>query len=393
MRPDLLAFLIALVCGLWSPQAHAYPWMIEHQYTTCSQCHVDPSGGSGMTAYGRAQTEALLRSHYGKEIEEPGPVKDFLFGAVELPESVLAQADIRGLLIPRPGDVRLLLMQADLRGGIQSDSGMIYASAGVVSEGARGARLLSDEGATDEILTPVMRDYWVALTPSNGVMIRLGRINLPFGIRTDQHILFTRAVTRTTTNDDQSFGLSASYEARSWRAELMGIVGNLHVSPDDFRERGYSGTFAYALDNNAELGVSSLITSAQADVETLLPTTRQAHGLFTRYAPLERLAILGEADLLLTSAGVSERTSATGVVADLHVDVEAVQGLHAKLGGELCDPDLSDDAGSASRGWGAVQWFFAPHVNLRIDALLGPLSCTPGAEARPMGLAQLHAFL
>ncbi|HHO53167.1 MAG TPA: hypothetical protein ENK18_20405 [Deltaproteobacteria bacterium] len=393
MRPDLIALLIALVTLAWPGRALAYPWMIEHQYTTCSQCHIDPSGGSAMTAYGRAQTEALLRSHYGKEIEDPGPVKDFLFGAVPLPDEVLAQADVRGLMIPRPGDLRFVLMQADLRGGLQNDSGILYASAGVVSEGASGARLLSDEGVTNEALIPVIRDYWVGLTPSNGVLIRLGRINLPFGIRTDQHILFTRSVTRTTTNDDQSFGLSASYEARSWRAEIMGIAGNLHVSPDAFRERGYSGTFAYALDNNAELGVSSLIAASKADVESLLPTTRQAHGVFTRYAPIEWMGILGEADLLLTSAGQDERTSATGAVVELHADVEAMQGLHLKLGGELCDPDLSDEAGSARRGWGAVQWFLAPHVNLRIDALLGPLSCTPGAEARPMGLAQLHAFL
>ncbi len=393
MRPDLFAMLFALFATFLPGEALAYPWMIEHQYTTCSQCHVDPSGGSAMTAYGRAQTEALLRSHYGKEIEEPGPVKDFLFGAVDLPDGVIAQGDIRGLLIPQPGNVRFLLMQADLRAGIQNDKGIAYASAGVVSEGARGARLLSDEGAENEALIPVMRDYWVGLTPANGVMIRAGRINLPFGIRTDQHILFTRAITRTTTNDDQSFGLSASYEARSWRAELMGILGNLHVSPDVFRERGYSGTFSYALDNNAELGVSSLVAAARSDVETLLPTTRQAHGVFTRYAPLERVGLLGEADLLLTSAGEEQRQSATGVVIDLHTDIEAAQGVHVKLGGEVCDPDLSDDAGSASRGWGAVQWFLAPHVNLRVDGMYGPLNCTPGAEARPMALAQLHMFL
>ena len=40
-----------------------------------------------------------------------------------------------------------------------------------------------------------------------------------------------------------------------------------------------------------------------------------------------------------------------------------------------------------------MQWFFAPHVNLRVDALYGPLACDAASEARPMALAQIHAFL
>ncbi|MBX2799056.1 MAG: hypothetical protein KTR31_15375 [Myxococcales bacterium] len=388
----LLVVAVAVALGL-PGEAAAYPWMIQHQYTTCSQCHVDPSGGSAMTPYGRAQTEVLLRSRYGEDVGEPGPIKDFLFGAVPLPDTVIAQADIRSLLIPQPGDFRAILMQADLRGGVQTDRVVAYASAGVVSDGARGARILSTEGRDNEFITPVLRDYWVGITPRNGLLIRAGRMNLPFGIRTDQHILFTRAVTRTTTNDDQQLGLAVAYEARRWRAELMGIAGNLHVAPDRFRERGYSGTFAYALSNRAELGLSSLVTSSGADVDTLLPTTRQAHGVFSRVSPVSKVALLGEADLLLTHAGEGTRTTAVGGVLDVHADIEAVQGLHIKAGGEFCDPAWSDDEASATgRGWAALQWFFAPHVNLRIDMMGGPINCLPDT-LRPTGFAQLHVFL
>ena len=203
MRSEFLVILIVLAAALVPRPAEAYPWMIQHQYTTCSQCHVDPSGGSAMTPYGRAQTETLLRSHYGKEVGEPGPVKDFLFGAVPLPEEVIAQVDVRGLFIPRPDAFRAILMQSDLRGGVQTDRVTAYASVGLVSEGARGARILSEEGRTDEVVTPVLRDYWVGVTPTRGVTVRAGRMNLPFGIRTDQHILYTGrspAPRRTQTN-------------------------------------------------------------------------------------------------------------------------------------------------------------------------------------------------
>ena len=109
MLRKLLPWALALGCFILataSSTAFAYPWMIQHQYTTCSQCHVDPSGGSAMTAYGRAQTETLLRSTYGKPVEEPGKVKDFLFGAIPLPEEVIAQFDYRSLAIPIPDDFR-----------------------------------------------------------------------------------------------------------------------------------------------------------------------------------------------------------------------------------------------------------------------------------------------
>ena len=172
------------------------------------------------------------------------------------------------------------------------------------------------------------------------------------------------------------------------------MAGNFHVSPDAFRERGYSGFLTWAPDNQVELGVSSLVLGAQSDVATALPTTRQAHGVFSRVSPVSKLALLGEANVLVTSAGEgTQRTTDPGMVLDLHADWEAAQGVHLKAGGEVCNPAFGSGDGSAGRGWGAVQWFFAPHINLRVDALYGPLNCVPTDESRPMALAQLHAFL
>ncbi len=393
MLRDLVLAMLVTLGILSAPAARAYPWMIQHQYTTCSQCHVDPSGGSAMTAYGRAQTEALLRSRYGQESEEPGKVKDFLFGVVDLPDAVIAQVDVRGLLIPQPGNFRGILMQSDLRGGLQNEDFIAYASVGIVSEGARAARILSDEDVGNEAVIPVARDYWVGWRPARGVTVRGGRMNLPFGIRSDQHILYTRAITRTTTNADQQLGLAGAYETRKSRGEVMAVFGNLQVAPDAFRERGYSGYATYSPTNQVELGVSSLILASQLDIASLQPTTRQAHGVFARVSPVERLALLGEGNVLLTGAGESgARQTDTGFVLDAHADWEAVRGLHFKAGGEYCDTAFAE-AGAASRGWGAVQWFFAPHVNLRVDGLYGPLQCDAAADSRPMILGQIHAFL
>src|SRR5215475_7723887 len=56
---------LLLLLGLSaSPAAHAYPFMIRHGYTQCSSCHTDPSGGTFLNEYGRAQSELLLSSSY-----------------------------------------------------------------------------------------------------------------------------------------------------------------------------------------------------------------------------------------------------------------------------------------------------------------------------------------
>src|SRR5215831_5235203 len=70
-----LAVCVALMSLLLSPRsARAYPWMIRHDYTACAQCHVDPSGGGPLTAYGRAMGEVILRTRYdGKSGEEAEP--------------------------------------------------------------------------------------------------------------------------------------------------------------------------------------------------------------------------------------------------------------------------------------------------------------------------------
>src|SRR5260370_1153093 len=100
-------------------------------------------------------------------------------------------------------------------------------------------------------------------------------------------------------------------------AEKMAIAGNYQASPDAYRERGYSGYAEYAPVSNAAFGISSLVTHAARDLYLRLPNTRQAHGVFTRWAPVSPLVLLVEADLVAQSA-----VPATGYATMLQADVE-----------------------------------------------------------------------
>jgi hypothetical protein len=384
---NLFAALVACL-GLAPVPAAAFPWMIHHGYTSCSQCHVDPSGGGVLTDYGRAQGDILLRTHFqqGEEVDQnPGKIKDFLFGAVPLPEIVHLQGDVRGIVIPQPGNVRAILMQSDLRGAVQTDHFAVSAAIGVVSEGAEEARLSS--GADWNL---VSREYWVGYSPTKSVTVRAGRMNLPYGIRSENHILDTAGATRTTTNDQQQTGVSMFFNTRKWRAEVMGILGNYQVSPDSFRDRGYSAYLAYAPETTLELGLSSLLTTVGTDLVTRAARLRSAQGLFVRWAPVPPLAILAQGDLLLDN---QDGAFSTGVVSTAVLDYEPLQGLHFQAIGEQCDDDFADTDRSAVTGTGAAQWFFAPHADLRLDGGYGSILCTPGAAPNPFASLQAHFYL
>jgi hypothetical protein len=378
MLPELLSLLLM-------SEARAYPWMIAHQYTGCAQCHVDPSGAGTLTSYGRAQSEVLLRTHYGpSDPSQPEETGAFLFGAVPLPEWLALQADVRPLLIPDPQNVRLILMQADARGAVSLGRFVASGSVGVVSEGAQAARLLQ----SGNNVQPVSREHWLGVRPMESLLVRAGRMPLPFGVRTEQHLQFDRAVTRTTLNDDQSLGVSASLDGQV-RGEIMLVLGNYAVSPDSFRERGYAGSLSYAPDNRLELGISSLLLGSGTDLETLGARTRAAEGLFARWGPLDELAVLVEADLLLDQR--EEEGWQPGFVGTLQTDAALLQGLHWKASGELCAlPEAEQALGRAGT---ALQWFAAPHVDVRADFLYGPVTCSAGAEPHPLAALQLHVFL
>jgi hypothetical protein len=385
VKSGVLALLFVLA-ALFPRAAFAYPFMIGHGYTACAQCHTDPSGGSALTDYGRGQAEIFMRTAYGAPAEEPGPIKDFAFG-VQLPKQLQLQADARAMFIPQPGNMRFLLMQADLRAHLNLSGFRAYGSLGYVTEGADLAWVTSN--ATGGNL--VSREHWLGYDIAKGTLVRAGRLSLPYGIRTEEHILFARTATRTTSNDDQQLGLDATYTRGKIRAELMGIAGNLQIAPDDYRERGYSLLAAYAFANTMEVGVSSLVTSANLDIEFVEPRLRQAHGVFARYAPLEAVRFLAEANTTVSTLG--EEPTQIGTVGYLQVDTEPTRGLHIRGTGEWCDNDHADADQASLRGTLTALWFFAPHADTRVDAMYGTLYCTPGVDPQPMALAQLHTFL
>lgn len=389
--------MLRLLRALWllpliSAPAWAYPWMAKHDYGACGTCHVDPSGAGQLTPYGRGQADVLVRWRTVDASAEGAvsPTANFLW-MFELPDAVNLSGNFRGGPLLRPlassGKIVPLAMAGDLYATVNVGNVVAHVTTGLGLRNAQQAAILpacdSAQGACGAQW--VSREYWAgAKFAEEAVFVRAGRMNLPFGLRNVEHNTFVRSLTRTDINLGQQVGVAVAYSGETFRGEVMGIAGNFQVSPDAYRERGYSAYGEYALTPRAYVGASSLVTHAAVDLLSGTETTRHAHGLFARYAPNTAWALLAEADLL---AWQGPGQASLGYAGMLQADWEPIQGLHVMGTGEV---GLGrGESGPTVGGWASVAWYPLPHVELRLDNIVRQRSS--GTELS--NLLQLHFFL
>lgn len=390
--------LIIVSCVFWfARQASAYPWMIRHEYTGCAQCHADPSGGGPLTAYGRAMGEVVLKTPYGRESvpeeTEPGPGAKFLWGAIPLSDAFDLGGDIRVMQFAQkvadtPMTNRTIFMQADLTARL--DVGR-FVAAGSVGYQPHGALFAAVTRGPDHNM--VSRQHWIGyrLDANSTMLIRAGRMNLPFGIRDVLHTLMVRSTTRTDINDAQQHGLSFSYSGAKIRAEIMGIFGNFQVRPDDYRERGYSGYFEWAPTTKLAVGVSSRIAHVELDSSLFRPMWRHAHGVFGRWSPAWKpLVLMAEADYVIDSP--KERPRAEGIASMVQADLELFQGLHYQATGEISNVGSHGSIPTYAT-WLSLAWFLVSHTDLRLDAVWQSVATPVGRIGAVTLLAQAHLYL
>jgi hypothetical protein len=367
--------------------------MIRHEYTGCATCHEDPSGGFLLTPYGRAQTQTLLSTFgRGPEGDEVDRRSQFLWGAMTLPEFLNVGFSGRYMysyLKPRGGDGRgkHVWMQADLRAKITAGDWEVAGSLGYSHEGAQAAYLTSRP--RDNL---VSREFWLGYALDDARKLRVGRMYLPFGVRSVEHYLYVRNVTRTDLDSQQQYGVSYFHQGESFRYEVMAVLGNYQMRPDTYRRRGYSGYFEYILRPRLAVGVSSLATYQGTDElrEVRGAVVRGAHGPFMRWAPFPSLALMSEWDFV-HAIPPSGGDSVLGLVGAVQADWEFVRGLHGVVTPELYLSQLgSAQAETGYRGWLTAAWYAYPHVDLRADTLFAK---DPFIGKYAMVLGQVHLSL
>jgi hypothetical protein len=376
----LCAVAVCAAVLLLARPAQAYPWMIRHHYAACSACHSDPSGAGPITAYGRAVADGVIRMNDSAEAsggDMPASAK-FLFGAVNPPEWLELGGDVRVMSLSQ------LDADATLRVSHFVASGVI----GYAPEGALGAALT--RGTQDNLTS---RQHWVGYqVPIGGeLLLRAGRMNLPFGIRNIEHTLWARKLTRSNVDDQQQYGVSAYFAGGPVRGEVMGIAGNLQLRPDRYRERGYSAYLETEVAEGLALGASSLITHRDLDTATLKETWRQSHGAFGRWAtPYQPLVLLTEWDYVFESS--RDTFHKRGLASYAQADWEPLQGMHFIATGEANNVGVRERYWSYG-GWLSYNWFFGPHSDVRLDGIYQSLGSAVGSTGVFTVLLQGHVFL
>lgn len=368
--------------------------MIKHGFSKCGACHTDPSGGETLTGMGRAGAAQLLS--FGAGAESPNALSRFAFGAVPEPPGVRLGGSYRHMLMyaaargGADGELVHFPMQADVYGAGTWDLLIAGGSIGVArgikgSAHVRGAQLNRE---LEEGWLLLSRTHFVGLRLDEANVVRLGRLNLPFGLRVPEHVLWAREATRTDRESDQQHGLAFAHAGGRWRFEGMLIAGNYQLYPDRYRERGYSMSAEYLVAHRAAIGLSSLLTRANEDRFTQARgKLRHAQAVHGRLGLSQHWALWGEVDLLRDGG------RGLGHAALLQVDYEPLRGLHFMVTGEMLDRgDLSGaapDASSASTRLGA--WlsslvYLYSHLELRLDIVYRQ-------ESALATQAQLHLFL
>ncbi|HEX2658499.1 MAG TPA: hypothetical protein VHU40_09510 [Polyangia bacterium] len=377
--------IVAAAVLLLAGRAEAYPWMIKNDHPACAQCHMDPSGGGLLTSYGREIGEAELPMRYGPPPSEETLTarSGFALGLVHPPDwLLLGVAGRYGMVVMKPGGTQLVLMQADARAGVRWGGFRALVSAGGIDVDSSPASVASNL---------VSREHWLGWAfGSGGVTVRAGRLNVPFGLRTVEHTFWVRQTTRTDINDTQQHGAAVAFATPRLRGEVMAILGNYQLKPAARRQRGYSGYAEFLVTGWAGIGVSSLVTHADIDAVLDVAHTRQAHGLFVRVAPIDKLALLAEGDLLLDApTGLGSVHREVGL---LQADFEPRQGLHVIGAFETKSAGL-DTSRASFGGWLGVDYFFLPRLDLRVDGIRQALGVGEQRLNVTALIAQLHIYI
>jgi hypothetical protein len=72
----------------------------------------------------------------------------------------------------------------------------------------------------------------------------------------------------------------------------------------------------------------------------------------------------------------------------VQADIMPFQGFHLMVTGEVEDDPTQAPSGVVQGGWAGFDWFFAPHCDLRLDAVLHV-----GEQPSQSLLGQLHLYL
>lgn len=381
-----MKWLLVLLLSVFSATSFAYTQFIGHSYTSCLNCHFNPSGGGPLNDYGRVVSATLVSSGalYPKDWNEEkvAYTSGFLFRKPKQ-NWLRTQVNYRGFqVVQNPGSSkneqkRWINMQADARVILKFGENDKFIAVGQYGYAPLPQNL---KGEQTEWRT---REHYVGYRFSPKVGVYAGLMDKTFGIKVIEHIAFSRIAPEVTQND-QTHGVMAHYLGEQWEMFAHGFVGNL-AQDDDLRMKGGSVMVERTAFDIHRFGAS--VMKSSNSYQDLF-----SYSAHTRLNLKEGSAVLAEIGQTNRKSenGADDRTMRYGL---LQTYLRPVRGLYFLSNIEYFKRDVKESDYTVRWGPG-VQYFPVQRVELRFDAY-NTRNFAPDSSTRDswMYLVQTHIWL
>lgn len=332
-------------------RAMAYPEMIRHGYTSCTACHVSPSGGGITTAYGRSLSKELLSrwSYEGEEQQLHGLIKN------EGVRSWIDGTRERGLNVS--GNFRYIqtqletnnfelrrsfAMQRDLEVAATWDRFSLVTSYGLIYQ----------PNERDEV---DLRRIYGLYNLNDELSVRAGRFLPTFGIMTNDHYLSIKQrlqLGQLTERDT----VELNYISESWSGYL-----NYSVAPDSKtnlnQEKAASLGFNYNIHPTARVGLNYWYGDQQ-------DRKRDITGVNALVGFSKSFYSLTEFDYQVTQSNSGLETKSRFFYQRL--GYEFVRGVHALIQLDAAQTNVTDEQTKFYAFGSGITFYPRPHFELQL---------------------------
>mgnify|MGYP000235545891 CR=1 FL=1 len=331
----IAALVIVHALLFFSKEVRAEPYLAYKNNFACSNCHVNPDGGSLRNQAGQAYGQSVLAAK-SSQLDT---------------SSFLRVADYLQL----GGDMRFNanFEQNDTDQETQSfeiHSAQIYAAVSLPGE---KLSLILDQTVAPGV--SINREAYLLYKMGDDQYLKMGKMFLPFGIRLEDDSAFVRQVTGTNfDNSDNGIAYGKSFG----RTELDIFVtnGTSQVSNDD--EHFLYGARVEHRFDDFRLGAGLIYNDK--DAETII---------YNAYAAtsLGRFTFLAEADWIeLNSMSAGGTIEQAQLAALFEVNYQWQRGLNLKATTEYFDPDQDTDEDQQTRHSVVMEYTPISHLQFRL---------------------------